>query len=1027
MSDTDSDTMLEHLNPSGELLLEAAQSSSAQRRSVRIAQAEYEFLYSQLKASGISPAPGLQLSQLKELASLVSISGSPNGSSASGGEAAGPSVSSRGRKRSRSAATIRPKKRISSRAASAAASNPAEFPAAHSAPPAAAAVGTAPRAAAAPPAADGVYTAPPVGTAAGAAAAAGAPPVAAAAGTAAAAAAAAAAPHAAAVQDIILSNIQQLVRSVQNIDSRLRSVESASAPSLQSVVSLPAINNSIVSPPQSLASAVPAPMIGRPYIPTAANISPSLRQKILQGKYVNLVSIILPSPECDQKISSNENVSVILKSSDPRMSRDLSIGEFLVAFGIYRDVICAVYPERRIELDAYLALIGDLNIRYGKNLFYQYHKAFANKAALHISQSNLLLNWSVLDSEILIMLIGGSQAVSCHLCGNLGHPQSLCPQLPFTHQASRSADPSSSSAPSAPSMTDKRGRKRVQGCAPQISVPPPSDPSASGTRSAIKPAQLKKLLKIHPSTPLNVQALAAELLNHPDSSFTNHLLTGLSQGFRVGVVALPDINFVSKNLQSATNEPDIVTQLLGKELNKGYLIGPFDSPPFPVFRTSPIGVATRKYSGKKRLIFDLSAPRSGPIMSVNSLIPPVPFSLHYSTVDNAIKLIKIAGRGAWLSKADITDAFKIVPIHPSQWHLFGVKWDQKFYFAVRLTFGCRSSPFIFNLVSEALCWILLNNIRLPAVLHLLDDFLLIDPPHDNSCSSLTKLKQLFNKLGVPLSDEKTLGPATSLEFLGITLDTSAMKASLPEQKLERIRSICQSLSSSGSFSKQQLLSLLGHLNFAMRIIPQGRSFISRLLDLASSVPNLHDQLELDEGCRSDLKFWSELLDQWNGISFFYDDIVHSSDAIQFFTDAAPSVGFGGFYQGQWFADHWPPSFSELDFSSALYEIYPIAVACHVWGHLWHRKRIAVLCDNQAVVEIINKGRSSSCAIMPFMRRITWLSVNLNFIITARHVPGQFNAIADSLSRFKFQVFRNLCPDANTQPTPVPSLNELALY
>ncbi|XP_074522596.1 uncharacterized protein LOC141787817, partial [Halichoeres trimaculatus] len=523
------------------------------------------------------------------------------------------------------------------------------------------------------------------------------------------------------------------------------------------------------------------------------------------------------------------------------------------------------------------------------------------------------------------------------------------------------------------------------------------------------------------------QALAAEPLNHPDSSFTNHLLTGLSQGFRVGVVALPDINFVSKNLQSATNEPDIVTQLLGKELNKGYLIGPFDSPPFPVFRTSPIGVATRKYSGKKRLIFDLSAPRSGPIMSVNSLIPPVPFSLHYSTVDNAIKLIKIAGRGAWLSKADITDAFKIVPIHPSQWHLFGVKWDQKFYFAVRLTFGCRSSPFIFNLVSEALCWILLNNIRLPAVLHLLDDFLLIDPPHDNSCSSLTKLKQLFNKLGVPLSDEKTLGPATSLEFLGITLDTSAMKASLPEQKLERIRSICQSLSSSGSFSKQQLLSLLGHLNFAMRIIPQGRSFISRLLDLASSVPNLHDQLELDEGCRSDLKFWSELLDQWNGISFFYDDIVHSSDAIQFFTDAAPSVGFGGFYQGQWFADHWPPSFSELDFSSALYEIYPIAVACHVWGHLWHRKRIAVLCDNQAVVEIINKGRSSSCAIMPFMRRITWLSVNLNFIITARHVPGQFNAIADSLSRFKFQVFRNLCPDANTQPTPVPSLNELALY
>lgn len=69
----------------------------------------------------------------------------------------------------------------------------------------------------------------------------------------------------------------------------------------------------------------------------------------------------------------------------------------------------------------------------------------------------------------------------------------------------------------------------------------------------------------------------------------------------------------------------------------------------------------------------------GPIMSINSLIPSVLFSPHYATVDNAIKLIKLAGQGTWLSKADITDGFKIVPIHPSQWHLFGIKWDSKFF------------------------------------------------------------------------------------------------------------------------------------------------------------------------------------------------------------------------------------------------------------------------------------------------------------------------------------------------------------
>lgn len=170
----------------------------------------------------------------------------------------------------------------------------------------------------------------------------------------------------------------------------------------------------------------------------------------------------------------------------------------------------------------------------------------------------------------------------------------------------------------------------------------------------------------------------------------------------------------------------MVSVLLEKEINKGYVIGPFSSPPFSPFRVNSLGVATRKYSGKKRLIFDMSSPHSNTIASVNECIPSEPFSLYYASVDNAIQLIKLAGHGAWLAKADITDAFKIIPIHPSDLPLFGVKWDSKFYFAVRLTFGCKSSPHIFNCISEALCWILLNVCKLPFVLHLPDDFLRID-------------------------------------------------------------------------------------------------------------------------------------------------------------------------------------------------------------------------------------------------------------------------------------------------------------
>ena len=48
----------------------------------------------------------------------------------------------------------------------------------------------------------------------------------------------------------------------------------------------------------------------------------------------------------------------MLKECDPRLSKTLTLAEFNVAFGVYRDIICEVYPSRRAELDTYLAFHG---------------------------------------------------------------------------------------------------------------------------------------------------------------------------------------------------------------------------------------------------------------------------------------------------------------------------------------------------------------------------------------------------------------------------------------------------------------------------------------------------------------------------------------------------------------------------------------------------------------------------------------------------------------------------------------------
>ncbi|CAG2204562.1 unnamed protein product [Mytilus edulis] len=132
-----------------------------------------------------------------------------------------------------------------------------------------------------------------------------------------------------------------------------------------------------------------------------------------------------------------------------------------------------------------------------------------------------------------------------------------------------------------------------------------------------------------------------------------------------------------RNSLSARTQPDVVSELIEKEVFKGFLYGPFKDPPFQKYRVSPIGIAEGKYSGKKRLILDLSSPHNDDKhLSINDLIDKQDCSMSYVRIDDAIDVILKFGRNSWLCKFDISDAFKNCPIIPSQWPLFCIKWEK---------------------------------------------------------------------------------------------------------------------------------------------------------------------------------------------------------------------------------------------------------------------------------------------------------------------------------------------------------------
>ncbi|XP_048254615.1 uncharacterized protein LOC125381594 [Haliotis rufescens] len=204
---------------------------------------------------------------------------------------------------------------------------------------------------------------------------------------------------------------------------------------------------------------------------------------------------------------------------------------------------------------------------------------------------------------------------------------------------------------------------------------------------------------------------------------------------------------------------------------------------------------------------------------------------------------------------------------------------------------------------------------------------------------MSSLLKMFGDLGIPLSQPKTVGPTTCLVYLGITLDSIKMEARLPMEKIDRLTTIIHSLLQQSEVTKRDLLVVLGHMNFAMQVVKPGRTFIGYLLQLAHSVPDLKNRVQLNQECRFDFTMWICFLEQWNGVSLFTADRIDAPDFL-LYTDAAGAIGYGAYYQRKWFASKWPGRLFTLvadDMSIALMELYPIVMAAEVWGKEWAEK------------------------------------------------------------------------------------------
>ena len=299
-------------------------------------------------------------------------------------------------------------------------------------------------------------------------------------------------------------------------------------------------------------------------------------------------------------------------------------------------------------------------------------------------------------------------------------------------------------------------------------------------------------------------------------------------------------------------------------------------------------------------------------------------------------------------------------------------------------------------------------------IHYLDDFLFLGPPDSLVCQqSVTKALAICQNLGVPVAMHKCEGPATTLTFLGIELDTIEMEMRLPLKKLSRLQEIITSWRQKKSCLRKDLESLVGHLCHACKVVRPGRRFLRGMFQLLTNCKRKHYFIRLSCAFRADLEWWHFFLASWNGSSMLFT-IKAANPGVHVWSDASGSWGATAWCQGAWFQVIWQdfPQFEGV--SIAAKELLPIVVGAAAWGSKWGGKTVCFHCENAAVVAVLKGGYTKEPYMAHMLRCLFFLEASMQFVSIALHVPGVQNEVADALSRNNMSAFFRLAPQSNSK-------------
>ena len=348
---------------------------------------------------------------------------------------------------------------------------------------------------------------------------------------------------------------------------------------------------------------------------------------------------------------------------------------------------------------------------------------------------------------------------------------------------------------------------------------------------------------------------------------------------------------------------------------------------------------------------------------------------HHFKMENLKSAITLMSPNCYMASIDLKDAYYSVSIDTNHRKYLRFIWKNQLFQFTCLPNGLSSAPRIFTKLMKP-AYSTLRCKGFENVGYIDDTYLKGSTLHDCEMNVSSTVK-LFTDLGLTLNMAKSvLIPSQSLTFLGFVLNSAQMTVSLTPSKAMKVKSKAVELLHNQSPTIRTVSEMIGLMVASFPGVMYGPLYyrqleIEKVAALKQNQGNFEASMILSDTARSDLHWWIE------NVTDTSNTAAHGNCQVVVYSDAS-LTGWGGVFNSTTTGGQWTEGESQNH------------INCHV----------KAMIDNTTAVSYINSmgGRSLNCN--QITRELWVWCVNHGIWLSAAHIPGKENVLADKESREK---------------------------